>query len=530
MTTSRDFLSPGAYGLPSERELAAYAAAYFPEFCAPARDLTAPAEDAVRPGSAGYANAFGLAPDPALSNAPRVEPAAPANAPAQTAYRPALAPAREAENAAAEATRRAPASFRADFAIGAPAPAPYVGDIPIERIRADFPILSERVEGGNPLIWLDNAATTQRPRQVVDRIAYFYAHENSNVHRGAHTLAARATDAYEDARAKIARFIGAPSPDNIVFVRGTTEGINLVAHGFVKPMLRPGDEIILTMLEHHANIVPWQIVAAETGAVLRVAPVDETGQILLPAYAALFGPNTRFVSAAHVSNALGTVAPIEEIISVAHGRGVPVCVDGAQSISHMPIDVSAMDADFFAFSGHKIYGPTGIGALYGKAAALAAAKPYQGGGNMIADVTFERTLYHEAPQKFEAGTGNIADAVGLGAAIDYVRAIGPEAIAAYERALLTYATEALARVPGLRFIGTAARKAGALSFVLEGHATPAVGKYLSDRGIAVRAGHHCAQPVLRRFGVEGTVRPSFAFYNTAREADALAQALIALVR
>jgi cysteine desulfurase/selenocysteine lyase len=503
ITTSRDFLSPEAYGLPGEREPAERAAAYFPEFYAPP---PGPAANAARTGLPGHAPG-----------------------PERTAYRPALASVDEAEATRAGAARRAPALPRADIAQPASAPAPYVGDIPLDRIRADFPVLSERVEG-NPLIWLDNAATTQRPRQVIDRIAYFYEHENSNVHRGAHTLAARATDAYEDARAKIARFIGAPGPDNIVFVRGTTEGINLVAHSFVKPLLGPGDEIILTMLEHHANIVPWQIVAAETGAVLRVAPADETGQIILPAYAALFGPNTRFVSAAHVSNALGTITPIEEIISIAHGHGVPVCVDGAQSISHMPVDVSAMDADFFAFSGHKIFGPTGIGVLYGKAEALAAAKPYQGGGNMIADVTFERTLYHKAPQKFEAGTGNIADAVGLGAAIDYVRAIGPEAIAAYEHALLAYATEELARVPGLRFIGTAERKASVLSFVLEGHTTERVGKYLSERGIAVRAGHHCAQPILRRFGVEGTVRPSFAFYNTAREADALARALRELAR
>jgi cysteine desulfurase/selenocysteine lyase len=375
------------------------------------------------------------------------------------------------------------------------------------------------------LVWLDNAATTQRPRQVIDRISYYYAHENSNVHRGAHTLAARSTDAYEDARAKIARFIGAPGPDNIVFVRGTTEGVNLVAHSFVKPLLRPGDEIILTVLEHHANIVPWQIVAAETGAVLRVAPVDETGQILLPAYMSLFNANTRFVSATHVSNALGTVTPIREMIATAHSRGVPVCVDGAQSVSHMPINVSALDADFFVFSGHKIFGPTGIGVLYGKREALEAAKPYQGGGNMIVDVTFERTVYHRAPQRFEAGTGNIADAVGLGAAIDYVNAIGPEAIAAYEHALLSYATEELTRVPGLRVIGTAAQKASVLSFVLEGHEIEQVGKYLSGKGIAVRAGHHCAQPVLRRFGTEGTVRPSFAFYNTAREVDLLAEAL-----
>jgi cysteine desulfurase/selenocysteine lyase len=422
------------------------------------------------------------------------------------------------------------ARYLADLTPAAPGPAPYVGGRPLDSVRADFPILSETVENGRRLVWLDNAATTQRPRQVIDRISHFYEHENSNVHRGAHTLAGRATDAYEGARSKIARFIGAPGPENIVFVRGTTEGLNLVAQGFLKPLLRPGDEIILTELEHHANIVPWQMVAAETGALIRVAPVDGTGQIMLREYAALFGPSTRFVSATHVSNALGTVTPIGEIISIAHSRGVAVCVDGAQSVSHMPLDVSALDADFFAFSGHKIYGPTGIGVLYGKREALEAAMPYQGGGNMIADVSFERTLYQAAPQKFEAGTGNIADAVGLGAAIDYVSAIGMDAIASYEQALLAYAADELSRVPGLRLIGSAVSRASVLSFVLEGHETGQVGRYLSGMGIAVRAGHHCAQPILRRFGLEETVRPSFAFYNTAGEAELLAKALRGLAR
>ncbi|MDR1560379.1 MAG: aminotransferase class V-fold PLP-dependent enzyme, partial [Clostridiales bacterium] len=278
---------------------------------------------------------------------------------------------------------------------------------PVEKIRGDFPILSEKVDG-YPLIWLDNAATTQRPRQVIDRLTYFYEHENSNVHRGAHTLAARSTDAFEGARDKIAAFIGAPSADDIIFVRGTTEGLNLIAQSYVNPLLRPGDEIVLTILEHHANIVPWQLIAEETGAILRVAPVDETGQVILPAYGALFGPRTKFASIAHVSNALGTVTPAAEMIAIAHGFGVPVCVDGAQSVSHIPVDVTAMDADFFVFSGHKIFGPTGIGAVYGKSDLLEQARPYQGGGNMIADVTFERTVYHPAPRKFEAGTGNIA--------------------------------------------------------------------------------------------------------------------------
>jgi cysteine desulfurase/selenocysteine lyase len=360
---------------------------------------------------------------------------------------------------------------------------------------------------------------------VIERLTRFYRRENSNVHRGAHALAERATEAYEEARAKVARFIGAPGSDTIVFVRGTTEGINLVAQAYVKPLLRPGDEIILTLLEHHANIVPWQILAEETGAVLRVAPVDADGQILLSGYADLFNSRTRFVSASHVSNALGTVAPVEEMIALAHSHGTCICLDGAQSVSHLPVDVRALDADFFVFSGHKIYGPTGIGALYGKKDLLEAARPYQGGGNMIADVTFARTAYREAPAKFEAGTGNIADAVGLGAALDYVSAIGMRHIAAYERDLLAYGIQALSSIPGLTLVGTAARKAGVLSFVLAGHRLEDVGRRLNAAGIAVRAGHHCAQPILRHFGLEGTVRPSLAFYNTREEIDLLAEVL-----
>jgi cysteine desulfurase/selenocysteine lyase len=383
---------------------------------------------------------------------------------------------------------------------------------------------------GRDLVWLDNAATTQRPVQVIDRLTRYYKHENSNVHRGAHTLAARSTDAYEDARAGIARFIGAPGPDNIVFVRGTTEGLNLVARSFVKQYLQPGDEIILTLLEHHANIVPWQLIAEETGALLRVAPVDESGQIMLSEYTRLFNERTRFVSAAHVSNSLGTVAPIEEMIAIAHGFGVRFCVDGAQSVSHMPVDMSSLDADFFVFSGHKIYGPTGIGVVYGKMDVLEAARPWQGGGNMITDVTFERTQYRKAPAKFEAGTGSIADAAGLGSAIDYVSAIGMGNIARYEQELLAYGTRELSRIPGLRLIGTATDKASVLSFVLDGHSVEEVGKYLSSAGIAVRAGHHCAQPILRHFGLEATVRPSLAFYNSPAEIDLLARTLLDLTR
>jgi cysteine desulfurase/selenocysteine lyase len=310
-----------------------------------------------------------------------------------------------------------------------------------------------------------------------------------------------------------------------VYVRGTTEGINLVAQAYVRPLLKAGDEIILTVLEHHANIVPWQLIAEETGAVLRAAPIDPSGQIILSEYERLFNHRTRFVSAAHVSNALGTITPVAELVQIAHAHGVRILIDGAQSVSHIPVNVTALDADFFVFSGHKIFGPTGIGVLYGKADVLEAARPYQGGGNMIADVTFERTLYQKPPAKFEAGTGSIADAVGLGAALDYVSAIGIENIAAWEHELLRYGMGELEKIPGLRLIGTAAEKASVLSFVLEGRGLEEVGSHLSGRGIAVRAGHHCAQPAHRFFGLEGTVRPSLAFYNTPEEIDKLAAAI-----
>jgi len=400
----------------------------------------------------------------------------------------------------------------------------FIGSRSLASIRDDFPILAEQVDG-SPLIWLDNAATTQKPQVVIDRLSRYYEHENSNVHRGAHTLAARSTDAYEKARSTVAEFIGAGSPDRIVFVRGTTEGINLVARSFVKPRLRPGDEILLTCLEHHANIVPWQIIAAETGAVLTVAPVDDNGQILLSEYSRCFSPRTRFASFAHVSNALGTITPVAEMTAIAHAHGVPVLIDAAQSVSHIPVDVQGLDADFLVFSGHKIFGPTGIGAVYGKDEWLSEAEPYQGGGNMIADVTFERTVYRSAPTKFEAGTGNIADAVGLGTALDYVRSLGINEIAAYEHALLDHATDALLRIPGLHLIGTAPQKTSIVSFVLDGYSVEEVGQVLAHEGIAVRAGHHCAQPILRRFGLEATVRPSLAFYNTYDEIDALAAVL-----
>jgi len=404
------------------------------------------------------------------------------------------------------------------------------GGFDVHRIRADFPILSERLSNGKQLIWLDNGATTQKPRQVINRISHFYEHENSNVHRGAHELAARSTDAYEAARETCAKFLGAPSKDNIVFVRGTTEGINLVAQSYVKPLLGRGDEIVLTILEHHANIVPWQMIAQETGAVIKVAPVDDSGQIIISEYARLFSCRTKFASVTHVSNALGTVTPVCEMVQIAHSCGARILVDGAQSVAHTPVNVSALDADFYVFSGHKIFAPTGIGVVYGKTDALEEARPYQGGGNMIKDVTFERTVYHPAPGKFEAGTGNIADAVGLGAALDYVSQIGLAQISAYEHELLDYAMRALSRIKGLRLIGTAQEKASALSFVLDGYTTDEVGKHLSNYGIAVRTGHHCAQPILRRFGLESTVRPTIAFYNTPDEIDVLIRAVRELAK
>ncbi|CAE6860930.1 Cysteine desulfurase [Paraburkholderia nemoris] len=390
----------------------------------------------------------------------------------------------------------------------------------VNAIRRDFPILQERVNG-RQLVWFDNAATTHKPQAVIDRLAYFYAHENSNIHRAAHALAGRATDAYEAARSKVQRFIGAASPEEIIFVRGTTEAINLIAKTWGVQNVGEGDEIIVSHLEHHANIVPWQQLAAQTGAKLRVIPVDDSGQVLLDEYRRLLNDRTKIVSVTQVSNALGTVVPVKEIVELAHRAGAKALVDGAQSVSHMRVDVQAIDADFFVFSGHKVFGPTGIGVVYGKRAILEDMPPWQGGGNMIADVTFERTVFQPPPNRFEAGTGNIADAVGLGAAIDYVQRVGIENIARYEHDLLAYATSVLQPVPGVRLIGTARDKASVLSFVLKGYETEEVGQALNEEGIAVRSGHHCAQPILRRFGVEATVRPSLAFYNTCDEVDAL---------
>lgn len=394
----------------------------------------------------------------------------------------------------------------------------------VQAVRRDFPILQERVNG-RPLVWLDNAATTHKPQAVIDRISYFYQHENSNIHRAAHELAARATDAYEEAREIVRGFINAGSADEIVFVRGATEAINLVAKSWGKQNIRKDDEIIVSHLEHHANIVPWQQLTAETGARLRVIPVDDSGQILLEEYERLFTPRTKLVAVAQVSNALGTITPVREIVSVAHRHGARVLVDGAQSVSHLHTDVQYLDADWFVFSGHKVFAPTGIGVLYGKKDLLNATQPWQGGGNMIEDVTFERTRYHAAPTRFEAGTGNIADAVGLGAALTYVQKLGIENINRYEHELLVYATRALQEVPGLRLIGTAQNKAGVLSFVLDGYKSEDIGAALNRQGIAVRSGHHCAQPILRRFGLETTVRPSLALYNNCEEVDLLAATL-----
>jgi cysteine desulfurase/selenocysteine lyase len=431
-----------------------------------------------------------------------------------------------AQSVPAEPKAEAPPSFEPQLASSAESPRqpfdPY-------RVKRDFPILQQQVHG-KPLIWLDNAATTQKPQSVIDRLSHFYEYENSNIHRAAHALAARSTDAYEAAREKVRRFLKAPSAQDIIFVRGATEGINLVAQAWGRRNVAQGDEIVVSWLEHHANIVPWQQLCAEVGAKLRVAPVDDRGQIILEDYEKLLGPKTRIVAVTQVSNALGTVTPVREMTAMAHRHGACVLIDGAQSVSHMPIDVQSLDCDFFIFSGHKVFGPTGIGAVYGKKDVLAHMPPWQGGGNMIADVTFEKTIYQGPPERFEAGTGNIGDAVGLGAALDYVESIGMEVIARYEHDLLVYATEKMRLVPGLTFIGTAAEKASVLSFVLQGQNTQDVGKALDREGVAVRAGHHCAQPILRRFGVEATVRPSLALYNTCADVDALVAALLKLQR
>ena len=394
----------------------------------------------------------------------------------------------------------------------------------VEKIREDFPVLRQKIHG-KPLVYLDNAATSQKPQSVIDAIVKFYTVDCANIHRGVHELSQRSTAAYEETRAKTKRFLNARTKSEIIFVRGTTEGINLVAYSWGRGNVRAGDEIVITGLEHHSNIVPWQILCEEKGAKLRVIPIDDSGELILEEYEKLLGPRTRMVAIGHVSNALGTINPVRKIIEMAHRAGAVTLVDGAQAVPHMKVDVQALDADFYAFSGHKVFGPTGIGVLYGKSKLLNAMPPYQGGGDMIRTVTFEKTTYNDLPYKFEAGTPDIAGGIGLGAALDYVARIGIEKIAAYEHELLLYGTEALSRIPGLRIIGTAREKAAVLSFVIEGIHPHDIGTVLDRQGIAVRTGHHCAQPVMDRYQVPATTRASLAFYNTFGEIDALARGL-----
>jgi cysteine desulfurase / selenocysteine lyase len=391
----------------------------------------------------------------------------------------------------------------------------------VARVRADFPILNLSFEG-KPLVYLDNAASSQMPQQVIDRLVRYQTTQHANIHRAVHTLSEIATAEYEDARRKLARFINAREEREVIFTSGTTEAINLVMHGYGRKFIGAGDEIILTTLEHHSNIVPWQMLAEEKGATIRVVPINDAGELAIDDYEKLFNDHTKLVGVAHVSNALGTVNPVKQMIAFARARGVPVLVDGAQAVPHLKVDVQDLDCDFYAFSGHKLCGPTGIGVLYGKAALLERMQPFKGGGDMILSVTFEKTTYNVIPQKFEAGTPPIAAAIGLGAAVDYLSAIGMDAIAAHEHALLDYATEQLMRMPGVRIIGTATDKAAVLSFTLEGVHPHDVGTLLNQDGVAVRTGHHCAQPVMQRFRVPATSRASFAFYNTMAEVDALA--------
>ena len=395
----------------------------------------------------------------------------------------------------------------------------------VERIREDFPILRQRVHG-HPLVYLDNAATSQKPRQVIDAILGFYDRDCSNVHRGVHLLSERATAAYEATRRKAQRFIHAAEEREIIFVRGTTEGINLVAQSYGRAKVGEGDEVVISAMEHHSNIVPWQMLCEEKRARLRVIPINDRGELILEEYEKLLGPRTRLVAVTQVSNALGSIVPVRQVVELAHRHGAPVLIDGAQAIHHMRVDVQALGCDFYTFSGHKMYGPTGIGILYGKAALLEAMPPYQGGGDMISSVTFEKTLYNKVPYKFEAGTPNIADGIGLGAAFDYLAALGIERLAAHEHDLLTYGTQVLESIPGVRLIGTAKEKASVLSFVLEGVHAHDLGTILDQQGIAVRTGHHCAQPVMERFNVPATARASLAVYNTREELDALGKGIL----
>ncbi|WP_305907613.1 cysteine desulfurase [Methylomarinum sp. Ch1-1] len=401
-------------------------------------------------------------------------------------------------------------------------------DFPIEKIRADFPILQEKIRN-KPLVYLDNAATSQKPETVIDSISHLYRHEYANVHRGVHTLSVKSTDRYEGAREKVKNFINAASTKEIIFVKGTTEAINLVAQTFGRTNIQAGDEILITAMEHHSNIVPWQLLSEQTGAVLKVAPINLQGELIYDEFEKLFSDKTRLVSVAHMSNALGTINPVKQIVAAAHARNVPVLLDGAQAIPHMPADVQELDCDFYAFSGHKLYAPSGIGVLYGKQALLEEMPPYQGGGDMIRKVTFEETEYNTLPYKFEAGTPSIADAIGLGAAIDYLSAIGMDKVAAYEAELLSYATEHAKQIPGLRIIGEAAEKGAILSFVLDKIHPHDIGTMLDSLGIAVRAGHHCAMPVMDFFEVPATARASFALYNSKAEIDVLIDGIKSLI-
>jgi cysteine desulfurase/selenocysteine lyase len=402
-----------------------------------------------------------------------------------------------------------------------PAREPSTPAFDVKRIREDFPCLKQKVHG-KPLVYLDNAATSQKPAKVMEAILRFYTQDCSNVHRGVHLLSERATEEYEGARIKVQRFLNAFDSREIVFVRGTTEAINLVAQTYGRRNVQSGDEVLITALEHHSNIVPWQMLCQEKHAVLRVAPINDRGELIVEEFQKLLNARTRLVAIGHVSNALGTINPVRQLIRMAHALNVPVLVDGAQAAPHMKVDVRELDCDFYAFSGHKVFGPTGIGALYGKAELLEAMPPFQGGGDMISSVTFEKTLYNVIPYKFEAGTPNIADVYGLGAALDYVSQIGISNITSYEHALLSYATEAIHQIPGVTIIGTAREKAGVISFVVNGVHAHDVGTVLDREGVAVRTGHHCAQPVMDRFGLPATVRASLAFYNTKQEINTLA--------
>jgi cysteine desulfurase / selenocysteine lyase len=413
----------------------------------------------------------------------------------------------------------------ADFSLNPHPPAhPDVHGYNIERIRADFPILHQKVHG-HPLVYLDNAATSQKPRQVIDAIVRYYERDNSNIHRGVHYLSERATEDYENSRKTVQEFLGAGDCREIIFVRSTTEAINLVAQTYARQHLGAGDEVLITAMEHHSNIVPWQMVCQEKNAKLQVAPINEAGELVLEEFERLLSPRTKIVSVAHLSNALGTINPLRQIIQMAHTRNIPVLVDGAQSAPRLAVDVRELDCDFYAFSGHKIYGPTGIGVLYGKLPLLEAMPPYQGGGDMISSVAFDRTVYNKVPHKFEAGTPDISGPIGLRAALEYINRLGMDNIERHEHELLEYATEKVSAIAGIKLIGTAKEKAGVLSFVMEGVHPHDVGTILDQQGIAIRTGHHCAQPVMQRFGVPATARASFGLYNTKEEIDVLANGI-----